>query len=67
MYYLKIINFLTGIWIIVSKDIGNNSFLWLTNIGFLFCKVKSEFFSIVIINDFDKARFLLLLTFLSKS
>jgi hypothetical protein len=34
---------------------------------FLFGKVKSKLFSIIIINDFDEARLLLLLTLLSKS
>jgi hypothetical protein len=61
-----VINFFASCSIIVGKDVGNNTCLWLGRF-LLFCKVKCKFFSIIIIDDFDESRLLLLLTFLSKS
>jgi hypothetical protein len=63
---LIIVNLFTSISIVVGKDVGNNFLLWLSMM-FLFGEVKSKLFSIIIINDFDEARLLLLLTLLSKS
>jgi len=51
---LIVINSFASSSINVGKDVGNNSCLWL-NMLFLFCKVKSKLFSIIIINDFDES------------